>query len=501
MKTIKDTYANSLNEIEELIKNSEFESAQRRLLALRKKKVPADFLLRFSHLARRAELPSLGITTLSPAVHPRGRKKIIGSDEHVVEYAACLIRVGACREANKLLSSKNLDSNLEALFFRAGLHVKEWNYSQAVPLFREYVEKTATSPYTCSIGRINLALSLVFEEKYDEAALLINEVLTTDGNAKWKLVKGNAYRILGGLEFYRGNYEFALNAFHHAHKIFVDSKSIDHFLIKKWVHLTNYFLSKGSKPSLAEVQKNREEAVQRQHWESVRDIDYQLAVFHHDDELLLKVYFGTPFEGFRKRLLKRVPDLVVPETYQWRIGEKLKGKVVRFSEKDLGLKPGLSLYRLYLALTSDFYRSITAVELFEKTFPEDFYIPGSAEQRVYQVISRLRREFSKSIPLTIDSNDHPFRLVATGPIEIQVIQGNAATKKQYNHRLEQIKEQVRGTPFSSAFVAEQLNLARRSANELVAEALKEGQILQIGAGNRTRYVFVNAGEVPLKKAG
>lgn len=497
---MKDAIQDKLSTVEELIKTSQREAAQKVLLTLRKQKIPERLILQFSNLCRRAEIPAVGLSVLAPAVVGKGRKKIQGSDEHRVEYAACLIILGACREAEKFLSSVDLESNPMGQFLSAGLCMKEWRYKEAEILFRKYMGKTTDQPYANTIGKINLALCLVFGEKYEEAASLINEVLLfANENTQWKIVKGNAYRILGSLEYYRGNYEFAVNAFHQAHKVFSDANTNDHFLIRKWLTLTNYKLSNGSASELAKVQKYREEAIARKHWEAVRDVDYQVAVHQKDEAALLKLYFGTPFEGFKNRILKHLTAGKIPTQYYWKLFKGERGIPRKFNASEIGLKPGLAMYRLYQALISDFYRPLTVVELFEKTFPGEHYIPDSSEKRVYQVVSRLRRELPKDLPLEIDSEEHPFCMVAKAPLEILCEDNRVNTDTQYDHRIEQLRQLFDG-PFSIALAGQRLGIARRTANKLVASALANGDVIRLGAGNRTQYVFTSQPEM-YKKAG
>lgn len=495
-------YSAKLDTIENLIKQAQWKKAQESLLALRKKRVPDEFRLRFATLCRRANVSDLGLSILKEIVRPDGKKKAFGTDAHRAEYAASLVRVGACREAEKLFESVDLEACPEAVFFKAGLFVKVWNYSDAIPLYRRYLVTQEEGSYTYLVGQINLAMCLIFEGEYDEAARHINAILVSEGDSHWTLIKGNAYRMLGGLEVHRGNYDAAMTAFYHAQRIFTDAEGIDRFLIRKWVALINYFLAKGSDSARNGVLEVRKEAEKRKHWESVRDIDFQLACFDGDHKTLVKLYFGTPFESFKKRLLKRNPELQIPNVYYWDLDPMEKGHETTFDLFESGIKPGQSIFRLLQVLLSDFYRSFGIVDLFESTFPGEFYISGSAEERVYQALKRLRKEFiDRKIPLTIESTDGGFRLVGTKPVRILCGRGETSSKTQADHRLEQLRHKFQKGSFGVTDAVDTLGLSKRTVNALINDGMEKGVLAKSGSGNRIQYQFVEGLEFPLKKAG
>lgn len=494
-------FKKQFEEIESLIKSAKWEAAQKRLIALRKKRFPKTNVLDFSKLCRRANLPDVGLSVLRPFVKPSLYDHLTSNDLYRAEYAANLISVGACSEAGKLLSSINLEKNPEVRFFKAGLHLREWDFSSAAPLYQAYIKGLESNTYQKAVANLNLAMCLIFEERYEEATSCINDVLVTDASVMTPLLKGNAYRMFGALEFQRGNYPFALMNFQRAYSIFSDSAGLERFNIRKWIALCSYFSSSGSELAKIAVDGIKQEAIIRNNPESVRDIDYQIACFHKDEKTLLKLYFGTPFEGFKERLTKRFPDLLITKEYFWEMNGGGEKSPYVFDMTKLKIKPGQSAYRLLGALQSDFYRSFSVVEVFEKTFPDEHYSLASSKFRVYNVVKILREIFKKGrVPLLISTVDSKYSLEAVGPVTVVCRDSRFGSASSEEHRINKLRQEFKEKQFNAVDVAELLDVSRRSANILLREALDNGSLCKQGKGSATKYYFPENGVLPLKTA-
>lgn len=499
---MKNDFQNQLDEIEVLIRSAKGEKARALLLELHEKKVPVNLLLQMAGLARRANLPELGVRLLNPIVRPKAKMKREASAKDIVEYAASLMRIGASKEASDLLETVDPTAVPEALLFRAMLLLKKWNYAEALPLLRRYLAIPEISEYQRAIGKINLGLTLIHENHLGEAKSVLSEVLEECSAKRYDLLHGNALRFLGNLEIARKNWEVGIEYFRQSENLLTDAKGLDYYFCKKWVAIAKFYLNPKSHECRTELDKMRDEARRLHHWESVRDLDYHQALVSRDTKLFELLYFGTPFPSFRARVTK---DWKRPEgetTYHWKMGSGEAHYIDIAMEQKTAqggfLKAGQSMHRLYVALTSDFYRPFTIAELYEQVFPEEFYCPGVSEFRVHQAMKRLRKWFEQNkIPLQIESVDGEYRLTTDECVEILIHEGGKI-QTSGDFRLQFLKTQL-GEEFSIKDAVPLLKLTRRRAGEVIQEAVLSGILTKVGKGNRTRYRFVSS-TTPLKKA-
>ena len=177
-------------------------------------------------------------------------------------------------------------------------------------------------------------------------------------------------------------------------------------------------LLQNPKAGLTELIRFRVDAVGKEHWETVRECDSFRAIVCKDKALLLKVYFGTPYQSYRQRLLKDFGEsVVIPESFVWQIGE---GSKLGKREYDVfravpELKPGQLKYRLLRTLASDFYRPFRVTHLFSEVYPTDcFRLHGSAS-RIHEGVKVLRLWLKgHRLPLLISERRGQYQLASTG---------------------------------------------------------------------------------------
>lgn len=495
-----DSLNEKFEEIDLLIKGNQWERAQKLLTSLKRKVSDRRDLVKYASLCRRADIPGLGLSALKSLVLVTSRKSVgAATVEEQTEYAACLCRIGAHDEAKTLLREIGESSHPAVLSLLANLHVKEWNYQLAIPLLRKYVAHEEVTAYDRCVGLLNLGLCLTFEEKLREATSLLLSVSESEEARAYPLVAGNAFRLLGIIDYNKENFETANDYFEKSLSSFLPSNSLDRFLVQKWMALTNYFLHKGNEESRKQLNLIKKEALERKHWESIRDIEYQIAVYEKDKETILRLYHGSPYKPFRDRIHKKFPNLQLPALYPWSVGEQKDSKKgILFDLQTSGLKPGQGVYRLLALLASDFYRPFPTISIFDKLFPGSHYTYGHSEQRVYQGISRARRWLKKNgIPLEIDPAMNESRLIALSPCTFIVRLGHTEMD-QNDHRLLEIYSKV-GKQFSTKQAIQVLGLSKRTLVSLVNRGLETGELTKVGSGTATRYAF-NRDPEDFKKA-
>lgn len=491
-----------IDTIDQLIRKGEGGIAQLHLKKLSPRLVPLDKRPLVAALATRAGLPNTAITLLRPIIHP-GRVKLRSATvAEVSEYAMALIRIGAHAEAGKLLAKVPPQAYPRALSYQAILSMKEWRYKEAVPLLRQYIE-SEENEYFRFVGKTNLAQSLLAAADFEGTEKLLKEILNHAKTEQLRFQHGNAYSLLGLLEFKRQNWSAALSHLKNAELILSEVGGVDLFFVRKWTALTRYFQSNGSESSVVLLENIRLEAKSIRHWETLRDLEHYVAVLTKSEPLFLKLYFGSPFESFRQRLMSYFPQTQLPEVYLYALGEGTKKPrlLPNFIEEEPGpngdtLKAGQSLHRLYCTLLSDFYRPFTIVNLFEKMFPGDFYSLGSSKHRVWEGVRRLREWLVKNeVPLNIQVSAGEYSLEATTPCTIPV---RAQVLLQFplervhktitDYRLTKLQTAL-GDSFSVKEAMEVLQLGKSSTCALLLQFIEKGELTKTGGARTTRYHF------------
>lgn len=492
-------YKKRFEEIDLLIRNARGKEAQVQLTELHKKRISKVHVLEVAKLATRAGMPELALSLLHPIVRPSAKMVREATDTDKAEYGLALLRVGACAEANTLFKTVSCERAPEVLFYRALSYLKEWDYAAASKLLKEYCDSPNLSSYQRLVGKINLAISLIFENNLNTVKMILAQVLEESSAMKLELSYAVGIRLHGNLEMRRKNWNAALSYFQTAEELLRDFGGFDWYFAKKWKALVQYFENPENEEAKTRVLETREAASRIRHWESVRDIDYHLALYSKNKALFWHLYFGTPYEHFRNRILAEMGDTKIPESYEWKFGE---GKTADFSRVDIAeqqktkqgtvLKVGKSLHRLYMAFLSDFYRPFTIGALFENAFPGEHYHPTTSEYRVHQAIKNLRLWFKKnSIPLTILYENDEYRLISTANCIIPIQKSQLALETPEERKLSILRTQLSGD-FSRLEVAVVLSIERSTANRLLLDATKRGILEKVGTGSKTRYRFVDS---------
>lgn len=488
-----------LEQIDNLIQQAEGKKAQGLILELHTKGIPTPFLLQAASLAARASLPEISLRLLNPIVRPSSKIIREATDKDKAEYGHALVRIDACSEAKVLLSEINCAKVPEALLYRVLVSLKEWDYTAAVPLLRQYIKSPLISDYSRLVGKVNLALSLILlgGPGLSEVKFLLAEILEESSQRNLNLIHGKAICLLGNFEMRRMNWDAALANFGQAEKLLAELSGIDLYFAKKWKALTQFFLAPKDRQSYEGVLQVRKEALEIKHWESVRDIDFHLAIFKKDEALLTHLYFGTPIPFFQQRILKELPT--IPEQYRWELSGDENAEAVDIAEQqktETGdfLKIGRSMHRLYITLLSDFYRPFNVAVLLEKLFPNEYYRPGVSEFRIHNAIGNLRRWMKDNqLPISISKQKSGYQLSALTPCYIPIRRKERIS--QIDPRIEHIHERFQGNLFSRADVDALLNLQRTISTALLQTALAEGILEKHGNAKHTRYRFIEKKEL------
>jgi hypothetical protein len=442
-----------INELEDMIRTGRSREAASALQGLLKRSAEwsrAD-RLRLANLARRAYVPALGLMLLRPFVRPSDSRPVEAKPDERIEFAACLIAVGARREGRTLLESIDPVRFPLCDLFTSFALFSEWDYASAIPRLERYVRHPAHAPYAVLVGKANLAAALVHERRHVEAKPLLDELNHATRSGGHALLLQNVLKIEAESAIDTGDFVRADQRLSGAYELSGRSPE-ENLYIEKWQAIARW-KQRSSGEARAALLRVREKALQLGEWEGVRDCDYVPAVQGKDIRLGMKLYAGTPYEAYRKRLLGDFPELAsaVRMPYRWSLGggaetrpagssgEDVSGHQIdeipdaashseifvangKNSTSKLFLKANQVQQRLLNALASDFYRPSNLVELHALVFPAQHFHPKASADSMHQAFRRLRGFLEKArVPLRITENRGRYQLEATKPIELVIM--------------------------------------------------------------------------------
>lgn len=482
------------NSIDALIRNGQGADARQTLAKIIKETViPREFADRFAELARRLNEPMTGLRLLRPYVRPSDRKKVEATDSEKSEYAGSLIRLGAFSEAKGILATVSTKF-APALLFRAFAEMGTWNYKDCLDPLNKYLTAPGITDYQILIGKVNLSSALIYEGHFAEARKVLEDVLEATEKVKAWLLHGNALELSAACSVYEGSPQDADFYLRRAEDILKSQQSFDFFLMEKWRAISKLLLEKGSPASLTALAYVRQKALERRHYETVRDCDRFKAVTCKSKSLATYLYFGTPFESFREKLIRDTKDfLEYPSSFNWTLGDSEKASKtldVLEGKGPLGtnLKSGQAPHRLLFALSCDFYRPQRPVSLYSTLFPSEYFNPTSSLKRVHFTIERLRGWFKKTrFPLLVEElPGSGYVLKASSACTLRVTDVKAIGKEII--RLDVVKKRLGSLgELTRQEFEKSLNLSPRSANRLVGNLVTEGYLEKAGGGRHVKY--------------
>jgi len=483
-----------IQQIQGLIAEGKVDSARHFFASIPLNKLPRPLLVEAADLARRLSLPLVAIQILNPVVRPQSRKPIRPNEQEKAEYAGCLIAIGAGAEGEILLNQVDEAVAPQSLLYRAFYCFSQWRYGEAIPFLKRYLDSSSLSEYQLLVGRVNLAAALVNDGGNTSLPDLLKEIRLETTAKSFHRLGANALELSAQLAVARGSWDEALGYLDQAERLFDSTKTLDSFFVHKWRTLVETLKSKGSGESLQNLARLRETASVRAHWETVRECDLYQSIATGDSELALHVYFGTPFEGYRQRMLRVLPFILnIPEYFDLELGKQkirqqrldLRTPLIGTQQEGEALKG--KLYDLMSCLASDFYRPFRVASLFSHLYPTDHYHPQHSPQRIYQLLRRLRRRLESSrLSLMIVESKSTYRLKSQKGICLRVSRrcGNGNTRKL---RLDELRRHFHDEEFTAEQASQTLRTSQATALRLLKSATERERITKIGAGPSCRY--------------
>ncbi|MCC7440931.1 MAG: hypothetical protein IT285_04825 [Bdellovibrionales bacterium] len=474
-------------------------------------RIPRAVAADLANCCRRADLPELSLTVLARYVRPNGKVPARPTDDELGEYAGALSQLGAHREAEKLLSGKSSKRSSTLHFVQGLIYQKLWDFDRSIAAFEVCLTHPNTNPRRgTTVVKVQLAASLIRARRDPErAAALLEEVLQVVSPTNLAYLHQMVLVFKAENELVRGNNAACIAEVAAVQRAYQDDRNPRHIAMGEAL---------AALAALAQDPARSELAVRRVHmaqdrlrelrcWEESRAVALHEARIRKNRDLLLRLYFGSPFPELRRALLQELGgEENIPVHFDWYLSTRpLKPGEARYSvdvvsgahsQGEGRLKTGQLLQRLLEAMGSDPFRRFRIGDLFDLVFPGEYYNPHTAPDRIHQAVMRLRRWFEdQNCPLAVAHEDGFYWLRSEIPITLRVTQvrelaaADAAllTNAELEEFMRQIDERFLGREFGPVDVADQLGLSRRSANRRIQEAVEAGLLERLGGGRSTRY--------------
>jgi Tfp pilus assembly protein PilF len=494
-----DSFSALKKQLEVLFREGQVASVRSMLRKVNVKKVPRTHLVDFAALARRAQMPRLSLQLLSKVVTNTLPGQEAPTALEIATYGMSLVKLGAFEEAEGLLKRAVEKKSSEALLYMAFTYIHQWNYATAAQWLREYLKQPELSPYQEMTGKLNLASCYVYQGKFQSAHKLLAELRSTSHAREWRMIEVGAFELSTIAAISEQNFELGDKYLKQAVEA-SSTRGIDDLFLRKWEAVASLMKDGPNHVNLKQLSQVRASALTAGHWETVRDCDRYAGIAQRNIELVSKVYFGTPFSSYRKRLQELTSDwLVRPEFYLWSISEHQEGPVLDLKNGLLDGQTVLSIgskpHLLLLALASDVYRPHLPGYLHARVYTGEVYDPESSWIRLFRLVERTRIILSKiGLPLKIDLKSGEFRLHATGPLRLLLSDHMTVPTPQFSDDnqiqiLLSLKEKWPHQAFSTRQAAAHTFSSIESIRLALGEAMKHQRVLKIGNKRNTLYRF------------
>ncbi len=483
--------------LDHLIRDGQLGVARERLLEFSVKSIDRTQVIEVANLARRLNMPKMMIKFLRPIVRSQYKLQSPATEQELALYATALSRLGVFAEAESILKKLKSKEVPEVLLYQAMTEMFQWNYTSPVSKLKKYVQSKTISEYERLVGYVNIAASYIWNMEWQKGQATIQiiqeEIDRSSDPHSHRLIYGYSFELLAEMSILQRNFKNGDAYLLQAEDILRGSKSRYEFFVKKWKAISKALQNFESSKSLDELRIVRKEAIELKDWETYRDCEFYEALARRDQDLFLKVYYGTPYASFRSRVQKIFqPNFSLDKRITWTLNpENISSRPSLALKSDLfqKLEDKPLLEKLFSLLCQDFYRPLALGSLVSKLYPDEYFNPDSSPQKAWQIVDRLRTWFhEQSLPLDIELNEETCRLISRESCQIPV-QEIQDLQNSDERKFMQAALHFKDHPFGAKELSELLKISKRSAQNFCQLGLQSKKIIQTSAGRSTRYKF------------
>lgn len=434
--------------------------------------------VRFSHIARRLHMPMLAIRALRPHLE-------VSPDPHALAaYSAALVSLGAWQEGIAICRSLDPNEVPETQLFEAFHWISCWEYEKATPLLERFSRQCA-SAYDLAVTQLNLASSYLFQGLTDLAVQSASSIIE-NAQPNYTLIRANSLGVRAQAHIERREWERARADLTQASRLLQDESRPDLLVLHKWRAIVEIEANSGySQPHLEALEAVKKLAVAQRHFETIRDIDRYLAVKNQDGVGQTRIYFGTPFEGFRKKLFRSFSGKIeIPSEFRWVPSGRVRPRrLLRLSDMD-----DKKSKQILQKLSSDFYRPQSWGCLFTMLYPDERVLQQGAAARVHQAVRETRKMVQK-YGVLITRRGHNYFIDSATDTAI-VVEAPTARAPDSDDEMSVLKQRLGHDYFSANEARCALNVSRTTTLRVLTKAVGSGLLERIGVGGPgTQYRF------------
>ncbi|MBI3556774.1 MAG: hypothetical protein HY074_10965 [Deltaproteobacteria bacterium] len=490
-----------LENIKVLAKNGDFSQARARLRQLMQKaQLTRELRLELAYLANLSFAPKLALQSLHRFLRPRERAPQNGAtDEERIEYAKALIQLGFSNEAQALLREIRSPALLPRSYRMLSLaYLRRWDFNEAATVL-ELLPKLELSRTDRIVSQVFLAVAVLHgQNDFARAETILMGVLKETNQKFFKAFHWDAWQVLAQVHYLQKNWAGTRCCLAEMKALRMAGPDGRFDLIHdKWLALMRLNISGTQKRAMRELDRVVLGFFAIGEWEQVRSCEYYRSVCTKDRLLLHRVYFGTPFPGFRCKLLEAagLTEADLPSFHDFDLKDSASRSTARRIELFSGkLGYGEIPIRVLQAVLSDIYIAPRVTELHERVFPGEYFNPRSSIRRMQQAIYETRRWLRRQrIPLAITETAFCYRLTSLQNVALRIPlwSGNRPEASLRQQRcdgyLARINEAFDAQQFSAQDLARLVGISVRSARRYLSSAVAAEALERTGASRDIRY--------------
>ena len=480
-----------LRQLEADLREARTDRVLARIKEVQPTKLPREAILPFANICRRSGKIVSALKALTPLIHPaKGRRKSAApaTPAERAEFAVCLQRYGAVREAKELLEQSDSAHAPEALLYRAFCHFNLWEYADAIPLLESYLALDL-APYARLVGRINLSAAHVATSDFSTALARLSEDVAIAGTAGFWRLQGNAFELRAQTKILTKDFSGAEEDLSAAEALLRKEGGFESAFVTKW-RAIRAALESGD---LSPLENYRQQAGQTRDWENLRDADRFLLLARFEGERFNRLIFGSPNPKFRERLCRDLGRELPREP--WLVGEA-KAPVLDVREGTfLGnelLTPGQMPHRLLIAVSRDLYRPISMGALFSDLYPGESFNVFTSPTRVHRLIERAQEYLRDGkVPAAIVCERGSYSLRLSPHVALRTHLSTELSTKNDLLLRDLAMKLDRHLTFTSKEAGQVLGLHERSLQRFLQWGIESARVERLGSGPATRYAIAS----------
>lgn len=355
----------------------------------------------FANLARRSGLPLLSLKILTPLVWQEKHGLRDLNQEEILSYSAGLIALGAHQEGQELLRSHDLKTESQRWFFLGISAMNQWEYENAKNYFQYFLSCTDITSYQRHTASLNLTTSLLVIGELDQAIQIIQKAELSIDPVKEKLLHFYFFEQKVQWLIAKKKYQEALAKIQEIQDSVYNLPINYQLTIKKWRLAAAFYAKELKHEELSRSLDSLElEAHQRSMPELLREIDFYRALFLNDSMAHHRVFFGTGWKTYLKRMENNLGKADFAKTFEWspRLWQKISQNSISMNSIQI-LHPkymrnnGLQ-HKLLWTLSSDLYRQQSLGSLFYSLYQDERFDPWTSKDRLLKMIQRTQHSIN-----------------------------------------------------------------------------------------------------------